>query len=88
MKFFVVLVILLHGEVSPKLFTYRFVDFTEIETCSVFIQTKRPQLKESIENQFPVETIHSSMMVCMTQEEINALNQVKQDSKWQKEKHI
>jgi len=88
MKFFVVLVILLHGEVSPKLFTYRFVDFTEIETCSVFIQTKRPQLKESIENQFPVETIHSSMMVCMTQEEINALNQVKQDSKWQEQKHI
>jgi len=88
MKFFVVLVILLHGEVSPKLFTYRFVDFTEIETCNVFIQTKRPQLKESIENQFPVETIHSSMMVCMTQEEINALNQVKQDSKWQEQKHI
>jgi len=88
MKFFVVLVILLHGEVSPKLFTYRFVDFTEIETCSVFIQTKKPQLKESIENQFPVETIHSSMMVCMTQEEINALNQVKQDSKWQEQKHI
>lgn len=88
MKFFIVLVILLHGEVSPKLFTYRFVDFTEIETCSVFIQTKRPQLKESIENQFPIETIHSSMMVCMTQEEINALNQVKQDSKWQEQKHI
>tara|TARA_Y100000310_G_scaffold178601_1_gene178546 strand:+ start:263 stop:529 length:267 start_codon:yes stop_codon:yes gene_type:complete len=88
MKFFVVLVILLHGEVSPKLFTYRFVDFTEIETCSVFIQTKRPQLKESIENQFPVETIHSSMMVCMTQEEINAINQAKQDSKWQELKHI
>ena len=88
MKFFVVLVILLHGEVSPKLFTYRFVDFTEIETCSVFIQTKRLQLKESIENQFPVETIHSSMMVCMTQEEINAINQAKQDSKWQEQKHI
>ena len=88
MKFFLVLVILLHGEVSPKLFTYRFVDFTEIETCSVFIQTKRPQLKESIENQFPVETIHSSMMVCMTQEEINAINQAKQDSKWQELKHI
>jgi hypothetical protein len=88
MKFFVVLVILLHGEVSPKLFTYRFVDFTEIETCSVFIQTKRPQLKESIEKQFPVKTIHSSMMVCMTQKEIDALNKVKQDNKWQEPKHI
>ena len=88
MKFFIVLVILLHGEVSPKLFTYRFVDFTEIETCSVFIQTKRPQLKESIENQFPVETIHSSMMVCMTAQEIDQINKSKQDSKWQEQKHI
>ena len=88
MKFFVVLVILLHGEVSPKLFTYRFIDFTEIETCDLFLKTKKLELKESIENQFPVETIHSSMMVCMTQEEINALNQVKQDSKWQEQKHI
>ena len=45
-------------------------------------------VKESIEKQFPVETIHSSMMVCMTQEEIDVLNQVKQDSKWQEQKHI
>jgi len=88
MKFFLVLIILLHGEVSPKLFTYRFIDFTEIETCDLFLKTKKPQLKESIENQFPVETIHSSMMVCMTQEEINAINQAKQDSKWQEQKHI
>ena len=88
MKFFVVLVILLHGEVSPKLFTYRFIDFTEIETCDLFLKTKKSELKESIENQFPVETIHSSMMVCMTQEEINAINQAKQDSKWQEQKHI
>ena len=88
MKFFLVLVILLHGEVSPKLFTYRFIDFTEIETCDLFLKTKKLELKESVENQFPVETIHSSMMVCMTQEEINALNQVKQDSKWQEQKHI
>ena len=66
MKFFIVLVILLHGEVSPKIFTYRFVEFMEIETCDLFLKTKKPELKESIENQFPVETIHSSMMVCMT----------------------
>jgi hypothetical protein len=88
MKFFLVLIILLHGEVSPKLFTYRFIDFTEIETCDLFLKTKKSELKESIENQFPVETIHSSMMVCMTQEEINAINQAKQDSKWQEQKHI
>ena len=88
MKFFLVLVILLHGEVSPKLFTYRFVEFMEIETCDLFLKTKKLELKESVENQFPVETIHSSMMVCMTQEEINAINQAKQDSKWQELKHI
>ena len=88
MKFFIVLVILLHGEVSPKIFTYRFVEFMEIETCDLFLKTKKLELKESVENQFPVETIHSSMMVCMTQEEINAINQAKQDSKWQELKHI
>lgn len=88
MKFFIVLVILLHGEVSPKLFTYRFVEFTEIETCDVFLKSKKSQLKESVENQFPVETIHSSMMVCMTAQEINQINELKQDIKWQEQKHI
>ena len=88
MKFFIVLVILLHGEVSPKIFTYRFVEFMEIETCDLFLKTKKPELKESIENQFPVETIHSSMMVCMTAKEIDQINQLKQDSKWQEPKHI
>tara|TARA_Y100000114_G_scaffold26906_1_gene22592 strand:- start:407 stop:673 length:267 start_codon:yes stop_codon:yes gene_type:complete len=88
MKFFIVLVILLHGEVSPKLFTYRFVEFTEIETCDVFLKSKKSQLKESVENQFPVETIHSSMMVCMTAQEINQINELKQDNKWQEQKHI
>ena len=88
MKFFLVLVILLHGEVSPKLFTYRFVEFTEIETCDVFLKSKKSQLKESVENQFPVETIHSSMMVCMTAQEINQINELKQDNKWQEQKHI
>ena len=88
MKFFIVLVILLHGEVSPKLFTYRFIDFTEIETCDLFLKTKKLELKESIENQFPVQTIHSSMMVCMTAQEIDQINKSKQDSKWQEQKHI
>ena len=88
MKFFIVLVILLHGEVSPKIFTYRFVEFMEIETCDLFLKTKKPELKESIENQFPVETIHSSMMVCMTAQEINQINELKQDNKWQEQKHI
>jgi hypothetical protein len=88
MKFFIVLIILLHGEVSPKLFTYRFIEFTEIETCDLFLKTKKQALKESIERQFPVETIHSSMMMCMTQEEIDALNNQKQENKWQPQEHI
>ena len=88
MKFFIVLIILLHGEVSPKLFTYRFIEFTEIETCDLFLKTKKQALKESIERQFPVETIHSSMMVCMTQEEIDKLNQQQQENKWQPQEHI
>jgi len=88
MKFFIVLVILLHGEISPKLFTYRFIEFTEIETCDLFLKTKKQALKESIERQFPVETIHSSMMMCMTQEEIDALNNQKQENKWQPQEHI
>ena len=49
MKFFIVLVILLHGEVSPKLFTYRFAEFTEVETCDLFLKSKKPELKQSIE---------------------------------------
>ena len=88
MKFFIVLVILLHGEISPKLFTYRFVEFPEVETCDLFLKTKKQALKESIERQFPVETIHSSMMMCMTQEEIDALNNQKQENKWQPQEHI
>ncbi len=88
MKFFIVLIILLHGEISPKLFTYRFIEFTEIETCDLFLKTKKQALKESIERQFPVETIHSSMMMCMTQEEIDALNNQKQENKWQPQEHI
>ena len=88
MKFFLVLIILLHGEMSPKIFTYRFIDFKEVETCNSFLESKNLELKESIEYQFPVKTIHSSMIVCMTQQEINALTQSKQDSKWQEQKHI
>ena len=88
MKFFIVLIILLHGEISPKLFTYRFIEFTEIETCDLFLKTKKQALKESIERQFPVETIHSSMMMCMTQKEIDALNNQKQENKWQPQEHI
>ena len=71
MKFFVVLIILLNQAPIPKVYTYQFMTFNEIETCEVFIKTKRQTLKESIERQFPVETIHSSMMACMTAEEID-----------------
>ena len=88
MKFFVVLIILLNQAPVPKVYTYQFITFNEIETCEVFIKTKRQELKESIERQFPVETIHSSMMACMTAEEIDRLNNQQQESTWQEPKHI
>ena len=88
MKFFVVLIILLNQAPIPKVYTYQFMTFNEIETCEVFIKTKRQTLKESIERQFPVETIHSSMMTCMTAEEIDRLNNQQQENIWQEPKHI
>ena len=88
MKFFIVLVILLAGEENPRVMQYKYSDFLEIETCDLFLKTKKSQLKESVENQFPVETIHSSMMVCMTAQEINQINESKQDGKLQEPKHI
>ena len=41
MKFFVVLIILLNQAPIPKVYTYQFMTFNEIETCEVFIKTKR-----------------------------------------------
>ena len=54
MKFFVVLIILLNQAPIPKVYTYQFMTFNEIETCEVFIKTKRinidsiPRIAEKI----------------------------------------
>jgi len=77
MKFFIVLIILLVGEPSPKVFVYKYETFLEIETCDMYIQTSKESLKKSIERQFPVESIHSSAVVCMTEQEIDKLYQKK-----------
>jgi hypothetical protein len=72
----------------PKVFTYKFMQFNEIEACDSFLKANKPELKKSIESQFPVEKIHTSMMMCMTAEEINRLTNQIQESKWQEQKHI
>jgi len=77
MKFFIVLIILLVGEPSPKVFVYKYETFLEIETCDLYIKTSKESLKQSIERQFPVETIEQSIVVCMTQQEIDKLYQKK-----------
>tara|TARA_E500000178_G_C16952607_1_gene722029 strand:- start:1161 stop:1400 length:240 start_codon:yes stop_codon:yes gene_type:complete len=75
-------------ESLPKVFTYKFMQFNEIEACDFFLKENKPELKKSIESQFPVETIHTSMMMCMTTDEINRLTNQIQESKWQEQKHI
>lgn len=88
MKFFIVLVILLVGEENPRVMQYKYGDFLEIETCDKFIEEQRDYLKESIELQFPVETIQESVVMCMTQEEINRVTNYLEEKQWQGQKHI
>ncbi len=88
MKFFITLIILFNGEVTPKIFTYQFIDFTEYKVCEVFINKKKELLRQSIEGQFPSQTVHSSIVTCMTQEEVDNLKQQTMGEKWQGQKHI
>lgn len=88
MKFFIVLVILLVGEENPRVMQYKYGDFLEIETCDKFIEEQKDYLKESIELQFPVETIQESVVMCMTQEEINRVTNYLEEKQWQGQKHI
>ena len=88
MKFFIVLVILLSGEISPNVFVFRFEQFNEIETCDNYIIDNEQYLTRQIENQFPKETIEQSMVMCMTPKEINNLLKYTEDKKWQEQKHI
>ena len=88
MKFFIVLVILLSGEMSPNIFVFRFEQFNEIETCDNYIKNNEQYLTRQIENQFPVETIEESVVMCMTPKEINKLIEYTEDKKWQEQKPI
>lgn len=88
MKFFIVLVILLVGEQSPRVMTYKYTTFTEIETCDLFMRTSQENLKQSIENQFGVQNIKDSAIACMTQDEINKVLKLLEDKTWPEQKHI
>jgi|TARA_R110001583_G_scaffold33204_2_gene112296 hypothetical protein len=88
MKFFITLIILFNGEVTPKIFTYQFIDFTEYKVCEVFINEKKNLLKQTIEHQFSNDKVHSSMVACMTDKEVENLRQQTQGKKWQQQEHI
>ena len=87
MKFFIVLVILLVGEENPRVMQYKYGDFLEIETCDTFIEEQRDYLKESIELQFPVETIQESVVMCMTQKEIDRITNYLEEKQWLEQQH-
>ena len=88
MKFFIVLVILLSGNQHADIFVFRFEQFNEIETCDNYIKDNEKYLTRQIENQFPVETIEESVVMCMTPKEINKLIEYTEDKKWQEQKPI
>jgi hypothetical protein len=87
MKFLITLIIFFNGEISPKVYTYQFMDFTDYKTCEIFINTKQDFLKQSIEGQFP-ETINSTAMLCLTQEQITEFANDLELKKWQQQKRI
>lgn len=88
MKFFIVLVILLSGNQHADIFVFRFEQFNEIETCDNYIKDNEKYLTRQIENQFPVETIEESVVMCMTPKEINKVIEYTEDKKWQEQKPI
>jgi len=88
MKFFIALLVMLNTEQYPKVFTYQYVNFLDIKNCDAFLVTYKDKLKESIEEQFGIENISSSAMICMTQDEINKLSNDIEAKKWQEQKHI
>ena len=88
MKFFIVLVILLVGEEDPRIMQYKYGDFLEIKTCDNFIKEQQDYLKASIELQFPVETIQESVVMCMTQKEIDKIIKHVEEKQWLEQKHI
>ena len=88
MKFFIILVNLLSGEISPNIFVFKFEQFNEIETCDNYIIDNEQYLTRQIENQFPKETIEQTMVMCMTPKEINNLVKYTEEKKWQEQNPI
>ena len=86
MKFFIVLIILLVGENSPNIYTFRYEAFSEIEQCNMYINTSKDYLKYQIERQFPRETIQESMVECMSPEKVKKLLKQTEDKKTGPEK--
>ena len=88
MKFFIALVIILNTEMHPRIFTYQYVNFPDINNCENFLLEYEVDLKESIEGQFPVETISSTAMLCLTQEQITEFANDLELKKWQQQRRI
>ena len=86
MKFLIALIIFFNGEISPKIYTYQFIDFTEYKTCEVFINTEKDFLKQSIEGQFPVNTVRSSAVTCMTPKEVAELKEYTMGGIWEQKR--
>jgi len=83
MKFLITLIIFFQGEISPKVYTYQFMDFTEYKICEVFINTKKDFLKQTIEGQFPADTVRTSMVTCMTPKEVAELKEYTMGGIWE-----
>jgi hypothetical protein len=88
MKFFLTLIVLLNGEIYPKVFQYRFIDFSNLENCNNFLVRYQKEIKESIEYQFKKFYIKNTATLCMTQEEITKILNEIEAKKWQGQKHI
>ena len=67
---------------------YKYSDFLEIKTCDLYIENESNYLKATIEAQFPVETIQESVVMCMTQNEIDRVTNYLEEKQWQEQKHI
>jgi len=88
MKFFIALVIILNTEMFPRIFTYQYVNFPDLKNCENFLLEYQVDLKKSIEGQFPVETINSTAMLCLTQEQITEFTNRLELKKWQQQRRI
>jgi len=88
MKIFIVLIILLVGEEYPRVLTYSFDTFSETEECIMYIETSKKYLINTIEKQFPKETIKNSAVFCMTQLEIDNIINYLEEKEWQEQQHI